>query len=237
LPEIRRQVERDLRRRGLSQRRVLAAVVRLLESTLIRVGNEEYARGNGSFGLTTLRNRHADVRGGTIRFIFRGKCGKRHVVDIRDPRLARIVKRCQELPGQDLFEFVDDNEQVRDIGSGDVNDYLREISGSDFTAKDFRTWAGTTLALEALQSIGDFDSRRRAKRNVAQAIEQVAERLGNTKAVCRKCYVHPAVIGAYLDRSLRPAPKNPNSGGRSTSPLRATESAVRKLLHRIRGPV
>jgi len=202
LPRIRRQVARDLRRKGLNREKVLAAVVRFLETTLIRVGNDEYAKSNGSFGLTTMRNRHASVRGARVRFEFRGKSGIEHDIDLEDPKLARIVRQCQELPGQELFEYVDDDDVVKDIGSSDVNAYLREISGHEFTAKDFRTWAGTALAAQALQEFEDFDSQAAAKRNITQAIERVAERLGNTKAICRKCYVHPAVIDAYMDRSL-----------------------------------
>ena len=202
LPQIRQRVEQDLARRGLPREKVLAAVVQLLETTLIRVGNDEYARTNDSFGLTTMRDHHADVNGGKVKFEFRGKSGIEHDIDIHDPRLARIVEKCQDLPGQELFQYLDDDDQVRDLGSGDVNDYLREISGQDFTAKDFRTWAGTALAAQALQEFEDFDSQAGAKRNITQAIERVAERLGNTKAVCRKCYVHPAVIDAYMDRTL-----------------------------------
>lgn len=202
LPRIRRRVNRDLSRRGLPRERVLAAVVKLLETTLIRVGNDEYARTNDSFGLTTMQNRHARVKKGRVRFEFRGKSGVEHEVDIQDPRLARIVDRCQDLPGQELFEYLDEEGQVHDVTSNDVNDYLRQIAGQEFTAKDFRTWAGTALAAGALQEFEDFDSKAGAKRNITKAIERVAQRLGNTKAVCRKCYVHPAVIDAYMDRSL-----------------------------------
>jgi DNA topoisomerase-1 len=202
LPRIRRKVTAHLRRRGLTRERVLAAVVKLLETTLVRVGNDEYARENDSFGLTTMQDRHARVNGQQVRFAFRGKSGVRHEVELRDPRLARIVRNCQELPGQELFQYLDEQGEPRDIGSADVNEYLREISGGDFTAKDFRTWAGTVLAAAALQEFQDFDSQAAGKRNVTQAIEHVAQRLGNTKAICRKCYVHPAVIDAFLDRSL-----------------------------------
>jgi DNA topoisomerase-1 len=166
------------------------------------VGNDEYARSNDSFGLTTMRDKHAEVRGSKIRFEFRGKGGVEHEIDIQDPRLAKIVRQCQDLPGQELFEYVDENNKIRDVGSSDVNEYLHEIAGQDFSAKDFRTWAGTALAAEALQEFEDFDSQAGAKRNVTRAIERVAERLGNTKAVCRKCYIHPAIIDAYMDRSL-----------------------------------
>jgi len=202
LPLIHEQTERHLQLPGLPREKVLAAVVRLLETTLIRVGNDEYARNNHSFGLTTMRDRHVDVEGGKMRFHFRGKSGKQHTLELRDQRLARIVQRCRDIPGQELFQYIDDNGERRDVGSGDVNEYLREITGQDFTAKDFRTWAGTVIAAWALQEFEAFDSETQAKKNVVRAIERVAERLGNTPAVCRRCYVHPAVLEAYLDGSL-----------------------------------
>lgn len=203
LPGIRRRVERDLKRPGLPREKVLAAVVKLLETTLIRVGNDEYARTNNSFGLTTLRDRHAEVKGSTIRFEFKGKSGVSHEVDLTDPRLARIVKQCQDLPGQELLQYVDDAGNVRDIGSGDVNQYIRDVAGGqEFTAKDFRTWAGTVLAAMALQELEAFDSQAQARKNIVKAVEAVAERLGNTKAVCRKCYIHPAVLESYVEGSL-----------------------------------
>ncbi len=202
LPRIRARVEQDLAQPGLPRSKVLATVVRLLETTLIRVGNEEYARTNGSFGLTTLRNRHVSVEGESVRFSFRGKSGIRHTIRVDDRRLARIVQRCQDLPGQELFQYLDDDGTPRDIDSADVNAYLHEIAGQEFTAKDFRTWAGTVLAARALQEFESFDSQTQAKRNIVAAIESVSKRLGNTKAVCRKCYVHPAVLNAYLDGSL-----------------------------------
>ncbi len=202
LPQIRKRVNRDLALPGLPRNKVLATVVRLLEVSLIRVGNDEYARENASFGLTTMRNRHVAVRGSTLRFHFRGKSGKWHNVDIEDARLAKIVRTCQDLPGQELFQFVSDEGERQAINSEDVNQYLRDISGEDFTAKDFRTWAGTVLAALALSQFERFDSQTRAKKNLVQAIEAVAERLGNTPAVCRKCYVHPEVINAYLDGAL-----------------------------------
>jgi DNA topoisomerase-1 len=202
LPRILRRTEKDLARAGLPRDKVLAAVVRLLETTLIRVGNEEYARANGSFGLTTMRDRHAKIEGGTVQFSFRGKSGIRHTVELNDRRLARIVKRCQDVPGQELFQYVDDRGGHHTIDSADVNDYLRRIAGQEFTAKDFRTWAGTVLAARALQEFEAFDTKAQAKHNVVEAIERVAKRLGNTKTICRKCYVHPAVIEAYLDGSL-----------------------------------
>jgi len=199
LPRIRARTAEDLRRPGLPREKVLAAVVRLLEATLIRVGNDEYARQNRSFGLTTLRDRHARVEASRIRFQFRGKSGVEHSVQVVDRRLARVVKRCQDLPGQELFQYVDEEGQRHAVESADVNAYLREITEDDFTAKDFRTWAGTVLAAQALQALEEVDSEVQARRNVVRAIESVAARLGNTPSVCRKCYVHPAVIDAYLD--------------------------------------
>mgnify|MGYP001385448014 FL=1 len=202
LPELRRRLGEDMARPGLPREKVLAAVVKLLESSLIRVGNEEYARANRSFGLTTLRDRHARIEGATIAFSFRGKSGKSHRVTLRDRRLARIVKACQDIPGQELFQYYDEDGQRCDVTSQDVNAYLREIAGEEFTAKDFRTWAGTVLAAFALQEFEAFDSKAAARRNITRAIEKVAGRLGNTPAICRKCYVHPEVFNAYLDGDL-----------------------------------
>jgi DNA topoisomerase I len=221
LPKIRRAVGRDLRKRGLPREKVLAATVKLLETTLIRVGNDEYARDNQSFGLTTMHDKHVKIRGATIRFDFRGKHGIEHEIDLKDRTLAAIVHACRDLPGQELFQYVDGDGAVCDVGSGDVNDYLRKISGEDFTAKDFRTWAGTALAAQALQEFQDFDSKAAAKRNVTRAIERVAERLGNTQAICRKSYVHPAIIEAYMDRSLVKTLK------------RRAEKELRGTLHRL----
>jgi DNA topoisomerase I len=202
LPLIRKQIEHDLALPGLPRAKVLATVLRLLETTLIRVGNEEYARLNHSFGLTTLRDRHVDIAGTTLRFHFRGKSGKEHTVEINDRRLARIVKHCQAIPGQELFQYRDDEGQRRTIDSADVNEYLRQITGQDFTSKDFRTWNGTVLAIQALQACGAGESATQAKKAVVEAIKSVAAQLGNTPAICRKCYVHPAVIEAYLEGSL-----------------------------------
>jgi DNA topoisomerase-1 len=202
LPAIRARVDADLRRHGLPREKVLATVVRLLETTLIRVGNEEYARENNSYGLTTLQNRHVRVTGETVHFAFRGKSGVRHRIDVRDGRLARVVKRCHDLPGLELFQYLDADGERRSLDSADINDYLRAIGGQEFTAKDFRTWAGTVLAAQALRNLVDFDTQAQAKRNVVAAVQAVAERLGNTVAVCRKCYVHPAVFEAYFDGSF-----------------------------------
>jgi DNA topoisomerase-1 len=232
LPRIRRRVEEDLGLPGLPRERVLAAVVRLLEKTGVRVGNEEYARENRSFGLTTLRNHHADVGSRRIRFRFRGKGGKEHEVELSDRRLARIVSRCQDLPGQALFTYLDDDGQPRTVDSADVNDYLREISGEEFTAKDFRTWSGTVLAAWALAELQEFDSEAQAKKNVVRAVEAVAERLGNTPAVSRASYVHPSVIDAYLDGDVvREARQRAEAElSASLDELPAEEAAVLALL-------
>jgi DNA topoisomerase-1 len=198
LPDIRERVERDLRAQDLTRRQILATVVRLLDKTLIRVGNDEYARENRSFGLTTLRGRHVQIEGSMLRFSFRGKSGVSHDVEITDRRLARIVQQCQDLPGQELFQYLDVRGKRQTISSDDVNAYLRETTGRDITAKDFRTWAGTMLAAKELCAIGPAKTRREAERNMLRAIDAVAERLGNTRAVCRKYYVHPALVRAYL---------------------------------------
>jgi DNA topoisomerase-1 len=198
LPKIRQRVERDLGAPGLPREKVVAAVVHLLECTGIRVGNDEYARANRSFGLTTLQEDHVKVKGSTMRFQFRGKSGKQHSVSINNKRLARVVQRCQALPGEDLFQYVDGDGVQQTIGSSDVNEYLRETTGEDFTAKDFRTWAGTTLALAALKDLGPATSEKGAKATILQAIDRVSEQLNNTRAVCRKYYVHPLVFDHYL---------------------------------------
>jgi DNA topoisomerase-1 len=199
LPTIRARVDADLARPGLPREKVLATVVRLLEATLIRVGNEEYARENRSYGLTTLRNRHVEINGTELRFEFRGKSGKDHRVSVRDRRLAGVMRRLQELPGQELFQYLDEDGVRRSIDSDDVNGYLREITGQDFSAKDFRTWAGTILCAVALREVEGCASEAEAKRNVTQVVKQVSQQLGNTPAVCRSCYIHPAVIEAYFE--------------------------------------
>jgi len=199
LPAIRRRVEEDLQLKGLPRRKVVATVVRLLETTFIRVGNTEYAKQNQSYGLTTLRDRHVEIEGSRLRFSFRGKAGKQHTVDVTDRRLASIVKRCQDLPGYELFQYVDDDGERQTVDSADVNEYLREVSGRDFTAKDFRTWAGTVLAALALQEYAAFESQAQCKKNIVRAVEDVAKQLGNTPAICRKSYVHPVVIDAYQE--------------------------------------
>ncbi len=202
LPVIRERCDADLARPGMPREKVLAAVVRLLETTLIRVGNDEYARLNKSFGLTTLRTRHATVSGTRIRFKFRGKSGRQHEVGLTDRRLAAVVRRCQDLPGQELFTYVDEEGEPRDVASDDVNDYLREISGAAVTAKDFRTWAGTVLAYRALRALAPDPDDKAARRNVVDAVRFTSERLGNTPAVARRSYVHPAILEAYLEGSI-----------------------------------
>jgi DNA topoisomerase-1 len=202
LPAIRKEVDRALSLPGLPREKVLATIVYLLEATMMRIGNDEYARENKSYGLTTLRNRHVKIDGSEVEFRFRGKSGVFHDVKVHDRRLARIIQRTRDLPGQDLFEYLDDDKQPHAVNSADVNDYLREITGEDYTAKDFRTWSGTVLAALALQEFEKFDSETQAKKNIVRAIETVAEKLGNTPSVCRKCYVHPAVLDSYMDGSM-----------------------------------
>ena len=217
LPRIRRRVRHDLALPGLPRDKVLAIVVRLLETTRMRVGNEAYARANDSFGLTTLRVRQVRVRGSTMNFRFRGKSGVWHEFALNDRKLAATVRRMRDLPGYELFQYLDEQGETRAIDSADVNAYLKEISGEEFTSKDFRTWAGTVLAAQALQQLGEPAE----KSKLAQAIEQVARQLGNTKAVCRKCYIHPAMIDAYLEGRLARAM---NGGG--------VEACVQRLLKR-----
>src|SRR5204862_5866643 len=229
LPKIRRRVAQDIRLPGLPRQKVLATVVRLLERTFIRIGNEEYARDNKSFGLTTIKNRHVKVKGDHLRFRFRGKSGRQHEVAITDRRIAKIVSKCQDLPGQDLFQYVSDEGEVGNVTSQDVNDYLREITNENFTAKDFRTWAGTVLAAIALGAQCEFETKKQAKANVKTAICAVAELLGNTPASCRKCYVHPAIVKAYLSGRQIPgdgeAIKNTNN-----IDLRAVQRTIHKFI-------
>jgi DNA topoisomerase-1 len=234
LPAIRQRVERDVSHPTLSREKVLATVVWLLEKTLIRVGSDEYARDNGSYGLTTLRRRHVAVSGARLRFEFRGKSGVPHRVAITDRRIARIVQHCQELPGQELFQYLDDDGRRQSVDAGDVNQYLREIAGRQVTAKDFRTWAGTMLAAQALRDIGGFTTQKEANANILRAIDQVARHLGNTRAVCRKYYVHPVIIEAYYDGYTLPAASGDDhtvARDASRPPgLRRDEIAVLELL-------
>lgn len=202
LPTIRQSVQRDVALAALPREKVLATVVRLLETTFIRIGNVEYARENSSFGLTTLRNRHVEIEGSTMTFSFRGKSGQDHEISIQDRRVARIVKECQELPGYELFQYKDNAGERHTVDSSDVNAYLHDITGEEFTAKDFRTWAGTVQTALALAEIGAFQSETEAKRNIVAAIRSTASRLGNRPATCRNYYVHPAILESYLDGTL-----------------------------------
>ena len=233
LPKIRHRTDADLRKSGLPREKVLAAVVQLLEKTLIRVGNEEYAKDNGSFGLTTFRDQHAKIKGGTVRFEFKGKSGVGHAIDLQDRRLAKIVKACRDLPGYELFQYVDADGGRQTVDSADVNKYLRDVSGQDFTAKDFRTWAGTVLAAKALAEVAKFKSNTEAKRNVVAAIESVAKKLGNTKAVCRKCYIHPAILDAYMDgATIQTLKTRAAKLSRARATLNGEEAAVVSMIER-----
>ena len=228
LPRIRARVAADLRRRDLSRERILATVVRLLDVTLIRVGNDEYARDNRSYGLTTLRDRHVDVEGATLHFVFRGKSGKQHSVEVQDRRVARVMKQLQDLPGQVLFQWLGDDGSLHGVQSSDVNDYIRDASGDDFTAKDFRTWAGTVLAAWELRATEPPASRTEARRQVVAAVTEVAQRLGNTPAVCRRCYIHPAVIEAHGRGELTRLRERARRGG--DDDLSPREAAVLAML-------
>jgi DNA topoisomerase-1 len=232
LPKIRERIDRDMSQRGLGREKVLATVVRLLETTLIRVGNKEYVKQNNSFGLTTLRDQHVDVDGATLRFEFRGKSGKEHSVEVHDRRLARIVKQCRDVPGQKLFQYLDENGERQSVGSEDVNAYLRETTGEDFSAKDFRTWGGTVLALSALLEVGACESEREANKAVVEAIKHVSGQLGNRPAICRKYYVHPVVIQSFLEGTLRDTLEDAveDSPEDESNGLRRLEAQVLRLL-------
>ena len=232
LPKIRRRVAKDLKLAGLPRNKVLATVVQLLESTFIRIGNEEYARENKSFGLTTMKDRHVEVKGAKLRFRFRGKSGREHEIDVTDRRTAKIITKLQDLPGQDLFQYVDEEDEIRDISSQDVNEYLRVITGEDFSAKDFRTWAGTMLTAIGLNAQEKFENQKQAKENIKTAISAVAKILGNTPAICRKCYVHPAVLETYLDQKSIDGLKAMTEDAleREDVDLRSSEAAVLKFL-------
>ncbi|MEO6191887.1 MAG: DNA topoisomerase IB [Thermoanaerobaculia bacterium] len=232
LPKIRERIDRDMSQRGLGREKVLATVVKLLETTLIRVGNKEYVKQNNSFGLTTLRDQHVDVDGATLRFEFRGKSGKEHSVEVQDRRLARIVKQCRDVPGQKLFQYLDGNGERQSVSSEDVNAYLRETTGEDFSAKDFRTWGGTVLALSALLEVGACESEREANKAVVEAIKHVSGQLGNRPAICRKYYVHPVVIQSFLEGTLRDTLEDAveDSPEDESNGLRRLEGQVLRLL-------
>ncbi len=229
LPTIRARVAEHMSLRGLPREKVLATVVHLLETTLIRVGNDEYAKANQSYGLTTLRTEHVEVEGPEVRFRFTGKSGKQWSLAMRDRRVARIIRACQELPGQDLLQYFDDDKALRALSSGDVNAYLKEIAGRDITAKDFRTWAGTVLMARFLKTSGQFENATKAKRAMSAAVKQVAAALGNTPSVCRKSYIHPAVTDAYLGGVFVVEAVRVNGASESTG-LRAEEASVLSLL-------
>ncbi len=231
LSQVRRRIARDLRARPLSQAWVLATVVRLLDSAMLRIGNAEYEKQNGSYGLTTLRDRHVRVTRGVLQFRFIGKSGIKHTIDIADRRLAAAVRKCQDLPGQVLFQYLDDEGQQRALSSQQVNDYIRDAAGGDFTAKDFRTWAGTLLAAQTLAAEPPESSATARKRQIARALDVVAGRLGNTRAVCRKCYVHPAVLASYLDEGR--ACLQANGGGTSQRARACAERALIRFLGKV----
>ncbi len=235
LPAMRERVEHDLKLPGLPREKVLALVVRLLETTFIRIGNEEYARKNKSFGLTTLRDKHVDISGSKVEFQFRGKSGKDHTITIKDRRLAGLIRRCKDIPGQELFQYLDEDGQHQTIGSSDVNDYLREISGQDFTAKDFRTWGGTVLSVLSFNELGAFETATQAKKNITQVIKEVSKKLGNTPAICRKYYLHPAMIDAYQDGSLLTVLQTHVARNAEVPPygLRLEEQVVMTLLEHV----
>ena len=234
LPTIRRRAKADLAQPGLPRDKVLGALVQLLEKSLIRVGNEEYAKQNQSFGLTTLRDRHVVVRGDTLRFEFRGKSGIRHSVDVDDRRLARVVRQCRDLPGHELFQYVDDAGKRQRVGSGHLNAYLKSVTGEDFTAKDFRTWSGTVLAVTALREFTPAGTTAQAEKNVVLATDAVAALLGNTRAVCRKSYIHPGIIGCYVEGTMaKVLNRRAKAAGKTTSGLRADETAVVAMLRHL----
>lgn len=232
LPKIRRRVAADLALPGLPRNKILATVVQLLERTFIRVGNEEYARENKSFGLTTMQDRHVDVSGSNLKFTFRGKSGIKHEVDVKDRHIAKIISKLQDLPGQDLFQYLDEEGRRCDLSSQDVNDYLREITGQEFSAKDFRTWAGTVLAAIALNHVGAFETKTQAKANIKTAVTAVSKMLGNTPAICRKCYVHPAIFENYLSSQAIEGLKQKTGEALESDELdlRMDEKAVLKFL-------
>ena len=227
LPLIRKTTTKHLRQRGLPREKVLAAVVQLLETTLIRVGNVQYAKQNSSFGLTTLRDRHVEISGNKVEFEFQGKSGVEHQIELQDRQLAKVIKKCQEIPGYEIFKYYDESGDRQFVDSGDVNEYLQQITQQEFTAKDFRTWAGTLVTAEKLNDLGEFDSEKQAQKNVVQAIKSTAKRLGNRPATCRKYYVHPAIIQAYQDGKLLTLMSNADlNGTKSTAEELCPEEQV-----------
>ncbi|MGG7646848.1 MULTISPECIES: DNA topoisomerase IB [unclassified Pseudomonas] len=227
LPKLRKQLETLLAAPGFSRDKVMATVITLLDATLIRVGNSQYARDNRSYGLTTLRNRHVEINGNAIQFQFRGKSGVEHQITVKDRRLARVIKRCLEIPGQNLFQYLDENGERHTVSSSDVNAYLKTLTGADFTAKDYRTWAGSALALAVLREL-QWESESDAKRHVVEMVKNVAKQLGNTPAVCRKCYIHPAVLDGFLLGALADLPRP-----RARKGLRAEEVGLAVFLEKM----
>ena len=230
LPSIRETTSKHLRLEGLPKEKVLAAVIQLLETTLIRVGNDQYAKQNSSFGLTTLRDRHVDISGNKVKFEFRGKSGIDHEIELQDRRLANIVKRCQEIPGYEIFKYFDESGNKIDVDSGDVNNYLQQITQKDFTAKDFRTWAGTLLTAIELNELGEFESEKQAQKNVVKAIKNTAKQLGNRPATCRNYYVHPAIVEAYYDGTLLDLMPNTATENSEVDRLSPEEIAILKII-------
>jgi DNA topoisomerase-1 len=226
LPLLRKQLDAHLGLTGLPREKVLATVVKLLDETLIRVGNDEYAATNDSYGLTTMQDEHAHIEGSLVQFEFTGKSGLEHEVELRDRRLARIVKACQDLPGEELFQYLDDDGGQVDVSSSHVNDYLREISGATFTAKDFRTWGGTVVAAETLITLGPPESDKVAEKQLIEAVDAAADKLGNTRAVCRSCYVHPAIAESHVDGTLHETWRST----RASAQCRRGERTVLKVL-------
>ncbi|WP_346290246.1 DNA topoisomerase IB [Sphaerothrix gracilis] len=235
LPDLRSHVDQHIQSPQLSREKVLATIVRLLETTLIRIGNPEYAQENKSFGLTTLRDRHVEFSQQGVRFQFRGKSGVEHEIELDDPRLAQIVKRCRDIPGYELFQYFDEAGDRQTVDSGDVNAYLRQATGEDFTAKEFRTWAGTVLAAQELTKLGPFETEKRAQHNIVQAIKAVAKQLGNRAATCRKYYVHPGILSAYSEDWLIPIVKEALAAKSAENPvqLRPPEAAVLRILKKL----
>ena len=231
LPELRRKIEHDLKRPGLCREKVLATIVNLLEITMMRIGNEEYARTNKSFGITTLRNKHVQIEGTALEFHFRGKSKVDHLIKVTHPRLAKIIKSLRDLPGQDLFQYVDEEGTRHSVGSSDVNEYLQSLTGEHYTAKDFRTWSGTIQAALALQALGKAESEKDAKKNVVQAIATAAQKLGNTPTICKKCYIHPVILETYMDGSMFEAEYHKKFGKGMPEPtLSDVELFILKLL-------
>ena len=230
IPLIRKTVDEDLSKRGLTREKVLALIIDLMEKTLIRVGNQEYAKLNDSYGITTLKDEHVDVNGSSIEFLFKGKSGKQWIVNIKDRRLARLVKQCQDLPGQEVFSYIDEEGKLKTVDSFEVNEYIRQISGQDFSAKDFRTWNGTVIAAVHLFNLGPPENEKDEKRKVQETIKAVSAELINTPAICRKYYIHPDILTAFSDGTLFSEMKKVVNKETKANGLRAEEKAVLRIL-------